>query len=121
MAMSEDTRRRLNQAIWMDRLKKLGIALAIVAGIAAYIVYQNLDLAVDNTQVAGVIETVEPYTAPAPASNLSQGPALNVGVKLEDGEHVRVIVYKSRDPKVGDKIDIMRHHHHTGRVTYSLK
>lgn len=121
MAMSEDTRRRLNQAIWMDRLKKLGIAMAIVAGIAAYIVYQNADLAVDNTQVAGVIETVEPFTAPTSANNLAQGPAVNVGVKLDDGEHVRVIAYKSREPKVGERIDIMRHHHHTGRVTYSLK
>lgn len=121
MAMSEDTRRRLNQALWRERLKKIGIGLGILAVISAYIFYQNLDLAVDNTQVAGVIETVEPYTAPTPAANLSQGPAVTVGVKLEDGEHVRVIAYKSRDPKVGEKIDIMRHHHHTGRVTYSMK
>lgn len=121
MAMSEETRRKLNQALMRERLKKLGIALAIVAGIAAYIVYQNLDLAVDNAQVAGVIETVEPYTAPTSASTVAQGPAVNVGVKLDDGEHVRVIAYKSREPKVGERIDIMRHHHHTGRVTYSLK
>lgn len=121
MAMSEDTRRRLNQAIWMDRLKKIAIGVAILGGIGLYIVYQNLDLAVDNTQVAGIIETVEPYTAPTSAANVGQGPAVNVGVKLEDGEHVRVIAYKSREPKVGEKIEIMRHHHHTGRVTYSMK
>lgn len=121
MAMSEDTRRKLNQALMRERLKKAGIASAILAVIGLYIAYQNLDLAVDNTQVAGVIETVEPFTAPTSAANVAQGPAVTLGVKLDDGEHVRVLAYKSRDPKIGDHIDVTRHHHHTGRVTYSLK
>lgn len=121
MAMSDDTRRRLNRALWIDRARKAAIALAILVVIGLYIVYQNLDLAVDNTQVAGVIETVEPYTAPASATTVAQGPALTVGVKLDDGEHVRVIAYQSREPKVGERIEITRHHHHTGRVTYSMK
>lgn len=119
--MREETRKKLDRALWLEKLRYAAIGLAILGIIAAYMIYENYDLAVDKTQVAGVIETVEPLTTPTSAANVAQGPAVTVGVKLDDGEHVRVIAYKSRDPKVGDHIDIMRHHHHTGRVTYSLK
>lgn len=120
MAMSDETRRRLNRAIWMDRAKKAGIGLAIAGVIGLYMAYQSLDLQVDNTQVAGVIETVEPLVAPNSATG-GQGPGVTLGVKLEDGRHVRVIAYKTRDPHVGERIEVMEHHHHTGRVTHSLK
>lgn len=120
MAMSEETRRRLNRALWTDRLKKAGIGVAILAAIAAVIAYQNLDLAVDNKQVAGVIETIEPLVAPNTVT-ATQGPGVTVGVKLDDGRHVRVIAYKSRNPYVGEHIEIVEHHHHTGRVTHTLK
>ncbi len=121
MAMSEETRRKLNRALWADRAKKASVGLAVLAVIGLYMVYENLDLAVDNTQIAGVIETVEPLNAPTSAANVALGAAVTVGVKLDDGEHVRVLAYKSRDPRIGERIDVTRHHHHTGRVTYSLK
>lgn len=118
--MREDTRKKLNQLLWIDRLKKAAIGAAILAAIGVAIAYQNLDLQVDNAQVAGLVETIDPLVAPNSVTN-SQGPAVTVGVKLDDGEHVRIIAYKAHEPKIGDRIDVMRHHHHTGRVTYSLK
>ena len=120
MAMSDDTRRRLNQAIWMDRAKKAGIGLAILAAIGLFMAYQSLDMAVDNRQVAGVIETVEPLVAPS-SSGTTPATGLTLSVKLDDGRHVRVIAKKERDPHAGDRIDVVEHHHGTGRVTHSLK
>lgn len=120
MAMSEDTRNRLNRAIWVDRAKKAGIGLGLLAVMGLFAAFQTLDMAVDNTQVAGVVETVDPLVAPAsPGTAPAQG--LTVGVKLDDGRHVRVIAKKEREPHVGDRIDVVEHHHHTGRVTHSLK
>lgn len=120
MAMSEETRRRLNRALWMERAKMAGIGLAILAAIGVFMAYQSLDLAIDNKQVAGVIETIDPLVAPNTAT-ASQGPGVTLGVKLDDGRHVRVIAYKTRDPKLGQHIEIVEHHHGTGRVTHSLK
>lgn len=120
MAMSEDTRRRLNRALWIDRAKKAGIGVAILGAIGLFAAFQSLDMAVDNTQVAGVVETVDPLVAPA-SSGTSPAQGLTVGVKLDDGRHVRVVAKKERDPHVGDRIQIVEHHHGTGRVTHSLK
>ena len=120
MAMSEDTRRRLNRAIWIDRAKKAGIGVGLLALIGLFALYQNFDMAVDNTHVAGVVETVDPLVAPA-SSGTSTAQGLTVGVKLDDGRHVRIVAKKDRDPHVGERIDVVEHHHHTGRVTHSLK
>lgn len=120
MAMSEETRKRLNRAIWMERAKMAGIGLAILAAIGAFMVYQSYDLAVVNTHVAGVVETIEPLVAP-PSATAGQIDGLTVGVKLDNGHHARVIAMKSREPHVGDRIEIVEHKHGTGRITHSLK
>lgn len=120
MAMSEDTRRRLDRAIWLDRAKKAGIGVAILGAIGLFALYQDLDMAVDNTHVTGVVERVDPLVAPS-SSGTPAGQGLTVGVKLDDGRHVRVVAKKDRDPHVGDRIEVVEHHHHTGRVTHSLK
>ena len=120
MAMSEETRKRLNRAIWMERAKMAGIGLGILAAIGAYIVYQSYDLAVVKTPVAGVVETIEPLVAP-PAAGTAPSDGLTIVIKLDDGRHVRVIAEKSRDPKVGARIEIVENKHGTGRVTHSLK
>ena len=93
MAMSEETRKRLNRAIWMERAKMAGIGLGILAAIGAYIVYQSYDLAVVKTPVAGVVETIEPLVAP-PAAGTAPSDGLTIGIKLDDGRHVRVIAEK---------------------------
>ena len=45
----------------------------------------------------------------------------NVIVRLDDGQLVRVLAYKSRGIKIGDKIQVVEHHHATGRTTHTLK
>ncbi len=117
MTMREDTRKKLERALWMDRLKKAGIALAIVAGIGAVFAYENFDMVEKKTPVSGVIESIDPLVSKS--ANASD--AWTVGVRLDDGQHVRVIEMKDRNPKIGDRLQIVEHRHATGRVTHTLK
>ena len=114
--MREDTRKRLERALWADRAKKAGLGLAILAAIGAVFAYENFDLAVTNTRVAGVIDGLAPLVSKTSATD-----GVNVDVKLDDGRHVHVIADKKRDPHVGERIEITEHRHATGRVTHTLK
>jgi hypothetical protein len=112
----EETRKRLERALWIERAKYAGIGLAIVAAISLAFGYEELDLKVSNTNVAGTVTDIEPLVS---KTNSADGE--NVLVKLDNGPLVRVLAYKSRGIKVGDKIEVVEHHHATGRVTHTLK
>jgi hypothetical protein len=114
--MREETRKRLERALWIDRAKKGGIALAVVAAIGLAFAYEQLDLTVENKNIGGTITDIEPLVSKQDAAD-----GENVIVRLVDGQLVRVLAYKSRNLKVGDKIDVVEHHHATGRVTHTLK
>jgi hypothetical protein len=112
----EETRKRLQRALWIDRAKKAGIGLAILAAIGAAFAYQEFDLKVDNKDVAGTVTELEPLVSKQDAAD-----GENVIVRLDNGQLVRVLAYKSRNIKVGDKIEVVEHHHATGRVTHTLR
>lgn len=114
--MREETRKRLERALWLDRAKKLGIALAIVAAIGLAFGYETLDMSVSNTDVQGTVTDIEPLVS---KQNSADGE--NVIVRLDGGPLVRVLAYKSRSIKIGDKIQVVEHHHATGRVTHTLR
>jgi hypothetical protein len=114
--MREETRKRLERALWMDRAKMAGIGLAIIAAIGLAFGYEELDLKVDNKDVGGTVTDIEPLV-----SKQDSADGENVIVRLEDGQLVRVLAYKSRGLKIGDKIQVVEHHHATGRVTHTLR
>ena len=114
--MREETKQRLNQAIWRDRMRKAGIGLAIVAAIGAIMAYQTFDLQITDTQVGGTVAAIEPLVS---KSNAATG--VNVEVKLDSGPVIRVMALKTRDLKVGDHLDVVRHTHGSGRITHTLK
>jgi hypothetical protein len=114
--MRADTRKRLDQAILKERLKKAGIGVAIVAAMGLAFAYQNFDLQVTNKEVTGVVTEIDPLVS---KSNSADGET--VRVRLDEGPTVNVLAYKSRNLKVGDKIEVVQHHHATGRVTHTLK
>ncbi len=114
--MREETKKRLQRAIWLERGKRIGIGVGILAAILLAFGYEQLDLTVSNTDVGGKVTDIEPLVS---KTNSLDGE--NVIVRLDDGELVRVLAYKSRGIKVGDSIQIVEHHHATGRVTHTLK
>ncbi len=114
--MREETRKRLTKAIWIERAKRAGTGLAIMAALGLAFGYENLDLKVTDTRVTGTVQELDALVA---KNNATDGE--NVLVKLEDGQLVRVIALKSRAIKPGDKLEVVAHHHATGRVTHTLK
>ena len=116
--MREDVRRRLDRAIWLERAKYLGIGLGIVAAIGLAFGYETLDTKVDNKEVHGKVTDIEPLVT---KSSVAEAEGENVIVQLDHGPLIRVLAYKSRGIKVGDEIQVVEHHHGTGRVTHTLK
>lgn len=114
--MREDTKRKLTQAIWRERLKKVAIGAAILAGIGAVMAYQSYDMRVTLARVEGTVAAIDPLV-----SKTSAATGVNVEVKLDSGPLIRVIALKSRELKVGDRIEVTEQRHGTGRVTHTLK
>ena len=61
--MREETRRRLERAIWLERAKYIGIGLAIVAAIGLAFGYETLDLTVSNKNVGATVTDIEPLVS----------------------------------------------------------
>jgi hypothetical protein len=116
--MREETRKRLERALWIDRAKKAGIALAILAAIGLFFVYEDYDAHVEKARVPGTVVAIGPLNT-TNSQAIENG--LSVDVALDTGRRVTVWVLKKTDPHVGDHVEITEHRHHTGRVTYSWK
>ena len=114
--MREETKRKLTQAIWRERMKKAGIGLAILAAIGAVMAYQSFDMQVTLTRVGGTVVAIDPLV-----SKTSAATGENVKVKLDNGPLIRVMALKSRELKVGDHIEVTEQRHGSGRVTHIFK
>lgn len=113
--MREETKKRLERVLWLERAKKAGIGLAIVAAMGAAFAYQNLDMMETKTDVSGTVTEIDPLVSKTSAAD---GETLRV--KLDDGRQVSVLALKSRNLKTGDHIQVTEHHHATGRVTHTI-
>jgi hypothetical protein len=116
--MREETRRKLERALWRERAKKAGAGLAIVGAIGLLFFYEDYDAQIDNVRVPATVVSVGPLNT-TNTKMVENG--LSVDVALENGRRVNVLVLKTTDPHVGDHVQITEHRHHTGRVTYSWK
>jgi hypothetical protein len=116
--MREETRRKLNRALWLDRAKKAGLGVAVLALIGIFFLYEDYDAHVDLIRVPGTVAFVGPLNT---SSTKLVENGLSVDVKLDNGPRINVMVLKSTDPHVGDHVQITEHRHRTGRITYSWK
>ena len=114
--MREDTRKRLDRALRIEWMKKAAVGLVIVVAIGLMFAYENLDMMIDNTEVAGTITGLDPLVS---KSNSADGETVHV--KLDDGHSINVLALKSRHLHPGDHIQVTQHHHATGRITHTLK
>ncbi len=113
--MREETRRKLDRVLRLQRLKWAGAGLAIVAVIIGLFGLTVLDDMVQDRRVPGRVEHVG-----VPISK-SAAQAIAVDVSLDDGRHAQVLAFKEHEPKIGDHIDITEHRHATGRVTFTWR
>lgn len=116
--MREETRRRLELQLWLDRLKWVGAGLCLLALIGAGMWFTGLDASVETRHVDGVVQSIAPLSGTTTKA-IEEG--LAVDVKLEDGRLVHVMAFKTTDPHVGDHVQVAEHIHGTGRVTFSWK
>ena len=116
--MRDETRRRLDRQLALQKLKWVGVGLASVFFLGAGLWFTGLDATVTTRHVAGVVQAVGPIVG-GTTQMIENG--VQVDVKLEDGHLVHVLALKTTDPHVGDRIEVAEHIHGTGRVTYSWK
>lgn len=111
----EETRRKLDRLLFVQRLKWTAGAVAGVSAIIGLFILVGLDSEVENHAVAGKVEHI------GIASLATAAKAVAVDVALQDGRHVRVIASKAHEPHVGDQVSIMEHKHATGRITFTWR
>jgi hypothetical protein len=116
--MREETRKRLERALWIQRAKMIGIGLGVAAVIGAIFVYEDIDSHTENVRVPGTVVSIGPLNT-TNTQAIENG--LSVDVALENGHRVNVMVLKKTDPHVGDHVQITEHRHRTGRVQYTWK
>jgi hypothetical protein len=113
--MREETRRRLDRVLMLQRLRWVGIALAVACALIGLCYLTNLDATVTDHRLAGHVERIS-----IPISkNANQGVA--VDVELDDGRHVQVLALKEHEPHVGDRVEVTEHRHATGRITFTWR
>jgi hypothetical protein len=112
--MRQETKRRLERAIWMERAKYAGMGLAVCLMMAALFTWISADASVVKVRVPATVAIVKPLPS-------KTQPGLLVDVKLADGRLVEVIANELTDPKVGEQVEITEHRHATGRKNYSWK
>jgi hypothetical protein len=113
--MREETKRRLERTLMMERAKWAAGGLAICLAMAGMFYFISRDHDVVDVRVPATVARVAPL-----ATKQVQG-GLEVDVTLADGQLVRVLVNEISHPQVGQKIEITAHRHGTGRRTYSFK
>ena len=115
MNMRDETRRRLERALMIQRAKWVGMGLAACVVMAGVFTFISADHAIEKVRVPATITRVGPIAS----KNVQAG--LLVDVKLADGRIAEVMVNEITDPKVGQNVEITEHRHATGRKTYSWK
>jgi hypothetical protein len=116
--MREETKRKLNRALWRERAKKAAIAAALLPLIGLYFLFEDYDAHVENVRVPATVVSVEPLNT---NSTKMVEAGLSVAVALENGRSVNVMALKTSNPQVGEHVQITEHRHHTGRITYTWK
>lgn len=118
--MRSETRRALDRLILIDRLEKVGAALAaVVLLVAAGIVVGRQsapanDPLVRETHVHGTIE--QWYFQQIKSAQGQQ--VLNLRVRLDDGRQIQAGSTHHHAAKVGDSVDITERVYASGRTTH---
>jgi predicted RNase H-like nuclease (RuvC/YqgF family) len=116
--MREETRKRLERALFVRKLKITGAAVAVIALAAGAFYFENLDGAVVATRtVNGTVVFVGP-----PSGKFKSVVAqtnLQVDVQLDDTRVVHLLTLREEAPKIGEDVKIADQIHGSGRHTFA--
>ncbi|MCB1527678.1 MAG: hypothetical protein KDJ45_08255 [Hyphomicrobiaceae bacterium] len=113
--MRYELRQELDRAIRVRRLRMAAIAIAVLGLVASGFALIDVESHETRIRLGGTIDDVHNFAGKGAMDGLE------VGVKLEDGRHIRVLSLKSRHPQVGDLIEITEHRHPSGRTVFTLR
>lgn len=116
--MREETRKKLERALWRERMKKVALGGVALVAIGLYFLFEDYDARVENVRVPATVVAVGPLNTNS--TKLVES-GLSVDVALDSGRHVTVLALRKTDPHVGDHVQITEHRHRTGRITYTWK
>lgn len=117
--MRAETRRRLEQALLMRRLKWIGAVLACVGLVGAGLAFQSLDGAVTTHPIAGTVISVGPLVGKY--ARVGAPGDVEVDIKLDDARIARLVTPNVKAPRVGEHVTIAELVHGTGRRTFGWK
>jgi len=113
--MRHETRTRLDRELRLQRLKYIAIGVAILAAVGGGFALVDLDAHETKARVSGTIADVHTFAGKGAIDGLE------VAVTLDDGRRVKVLANRTRDPHVGDHIEVTEHRHLTGRTTFTYR
>ena len=123
MSMRDETRRKLEQTLRMQRLKAIATALAAVIGIGALIVLafwrngSGPDVLVEEKTVPATVK----FWYQAPVRQAQGQDIISVTATLESGKDVQAGSSAHHTAKAGDHIELTERHYKSGRTTYIWK
>ncbi|MFV0298309.1 MAG: hypothetical protein ACK5JT_19575 [Hyphomicrobiaceae bacterium] len=118
--MREETRKRLDRALMMRKLRWVGVIAVVIALMSGVLYFENLDSSFVTQKVDGTVVYVGPLRGKFRAAVAES--SLQVDVKLDDKRVAHLIAPRDETaPKVGDRIKIAVHVHGTGRQTFAWK
>jgi hypothetical protein len=112
--MREDTRKRLERAILLRRLRLAGVVAGVATATGAMLWLLSLDASSVRHPVAGIVEQI----GPQPGGTTAPAAGQSVSVKLSDGRTAMVTTPMSEKINVGDRVTIVEMVHGTGRRSF---
>ena len=118
--MRDETRRRLDRMLFIQKAKWGIAALAVAVVVGAGLALEHLDTSVARTETHdGTVVHVGPLVGKYAAAVIQNN--VQVDVRLPDARVAHLLAPKSRTPAVGEHVRVAEQIHGTGRHTFSWK
>lgn len=111
--MSDEVKKRLDRILWQDRLKKCGLAFALLGVFALLMGYRisHEDSVMTHIRLAGVVSQAKP---------MGQRKSYNLTIRLNDGRTVHAISSKGFALPKGTQVEVDEAVFASGRNAYKL-
>ncbi|MEZ5923584.1 MAG: hypothetical protein R3D57_04285 [Hyphomicrobiaceae bacterium] len=116
--MRADRERALMRLVWVERIKRWGIAVAaaaIIFGAYVFLTYERTSL-IDKTIETATLDG----TVVSADRSLSRRGGFTVHVRLDDGQEVDAVSFLAFMPAPGAHAEVRMARHQSGLITYDV-